>query len=132
MTGASDRPAPIRVLVADDHAGYRRAISALVGAHPCLDVCGNAADGVEALDAIAELAPDVALLDVRMPGLTGVEVCRRLREQASPTRVVLITGVPDDTLRQQALGAGAAALLCQDASPAEVCDELVEAATAER
>jgi two-component system nitrate/nitrite response regulator NarL len=128
MPGSDDPP--IRVVVADDHAGYRRAISTMIGADPALEVCGDASDGVEALAAIEELSPDVALVDVRMPGLTGVELCRRLREEESRTRVVLITGVPDDALREQATAAGAAALLCKAASPAEVCDQLVEAARA--
>lgn len=117
------------VLIADDHAGYREGVARLIEDHPELHVVGLAADGQEALDRIVALQPDVALLDVRMPGHTGIEVCRRLRDSgdAPSTRVVLITGIPDPVLSQQADAAGAAALIGKETPPPEICAHLLAA-----
>jgi DNA-binding NarL/FixJ family response regulator len=121
---------PARVLVADDHAGYRDGLALLIGEHPGLTVVATAADGEEALAMIAAMHPDVALLDVRMPGHTGIEVCRLLRESgAAPgTRFVLITGTPDPVLAAQAEAAGAVCLLGKETSPREICAHLLAAA----
>jgi DNA-binding NarL/FixJ family response regulator len=120
----------MRVFIADDHAGYRGGMVRLIGDHPELEVVGEAADGLEALRGVVELQPDVALLDIRMPGLTGLEVCRRLSADGSApdTRVVLITGTPDRVISAQAAEAGAVALLAKETPPAAICSELVAAA----
>src|SRR5919106_2963747 len=91
-TGAALR----RVFIADDHVGYRSGVARLVAEHPALEVVGQAADGETALAGIVECQPDVALLDVRMPGINGIEVCRRLQAEgtAPHARIVLITGTP--------------------------------------
>src|SRR5436190_22582773 len=68
----------LRVVVADDHARFRRGIARAIDQHPWLELAGEAADGREALAMIAALEPDVALLDHRMPELSGVEVCAQL------------------------------------------------------
>jgi DNA-binding NarL/FixJ family response regulator len=124
-----ERPRLTHVLVADDHAGYREGVARLIEDHPDLHVVGVAADGSEALDRIVALQPDVALLDVRMPGHTGIEVCRRLKDsgEAPYTRVVLITGTPDPVLSQQADAAGAAALIGKETPPPEICAHLLAA-----
>jgi two-component system, NarL family, nitrate/nitrite response regulator NarL len=125
-SGVTDGRAHIvGVLVADDHAGYREGLARLIDDHPGLSVVGVAADGTEALERIVALEPDVALLDVRMPGLTGIEVCRRLRASGRATRVVLITGTPDPVLSTQAADAGAIALLGKETSPREICEHLL-------
>jgi two-component system, NarL family, nitrate/nitrite response regulator NarL len=118
-----------RVFVADDHAGYRGGMVRLIGGHPELDVVGEAADGSTALDAIVALQPDVALLDVRMPGLTSLEVCQRVcRDDLAPnTHVVLISGTPDRVLAAQAADAGAVALLAKETPPTMICAQLVAA-----
>ena len=119
----------MRVFIADDHAGYRGGMARLVDKHPALEVVGEAADGDEALRGVVALQPDVALLDIRMPGLTGLEVCRRLRadHSAPATRIVLITGTPDRVSAAQAADAGAVALLAKETPPATICAELVAA-----
>jgi two-component system, NarL family, nitrate/nitrite response regulator NarL len=118
-----------QVLIADDHDGYRDGVARLIDAHPRLAVVALAADGTEAYERIVDLQPDVALLDVRMPGHDGIEVCRRLREHgtAPGTAVVLITGTPDPVLSQQAGAAGAAALLGKETPPRELCERLLAA-----
>jgi DNA-binding NarL/FixJ family response regulator len=123
-----------RVLVADDHAGYRDGMALLIGDHPGLSVIAVAADGEQALARIVELQPDVALLDVRMPGHTGIEVCRLLRESgAAPrTRIVLITGTPDPILAERAAEAGAVTVIGKETSPPEICRHLLAAAELEQ
>jgi DNA-binding NarL/FixJ family response regulator len=118
-----------RVFIADDHASYRTGMARLIREHPGLELVGEAADGRAALRGVVELQPDVALLDVRMPGLSGLDVCRRLHaEGSSPrTRVVLITGTPDRVIAAQAAEAGAVALLDKETPPAAICAELVAA-----
>jgi two-component system nitrate/nitrite response regulator NarL len=125
-TGAALR----RVFIADDHDGYRSGVARLVAEHPALEVVGQAADGETALAGIVACQPDVALLDVRMPGLSGIEVCRRLRADgtAPGARVVLITGTPDPVLSAQAADAGAVALLGKETPPGAIAAQLLAAA----
>ena len=119
----------MRVFIADDHAGYRGGMARLIDEHPSLAIVGEAGDGDAALASVVELQPDVALRDVRMPGLTGLDVCRRLHADGSAprTRVVLITGTPDRAMAAQAAEAGAVALLDKETPPAAICAELVAA-----
>ena len=119
----------MRVFIADGHAAYRDGMARLLGAQPKVDVVGEAGDGTAALSDILRLQPDVALLDIRMPGLDGLEVCRRLRANGSAphTRVVLITVAPDGALAAAATDAGAVALLAKEAAPGALVAELVAA-----
>ena len=125
-TGAALR----RVFIADDHDGYRSGVARLVAEHPALEVVGQAANGEEALAGIVACQPDVALMDVRMPGLSGIEVCRRLRSEGSApgARIVLITGTPDPVLSAQAAEAGAVALLGKETPPGTIAAQLLAAA----
>ena len=81
----------MRIVIADDHETYRRGLARAIRRFGTLDLVGEAADGAEALQVIREVSPDIALLDVRMPGLDGLEVARRLKELGGIT-VVLLTG----------------------------------------
>jgi len=119
-----------RVYIADDHEGYRSGVARLVAEHPALEVVGQASDGEQALAGIVECQPDVALLDVRMPGLNGIEICRRLQAEgtAPHVRIVLITGTPDPVLSTQAAEAGAVALLGKETPPNTIASQLLAAA----
>lgn len=97
----------IRILLADDHTIVRAGIKALLGRAEDVEVVAETTDGPEALALAVELMPDVALLDYFMPGLTGAEVAGRLREQAAPVNVLMLSVHEDRSFLKQALEAGA-------------------------
>lgn len=109
----------IRVLVADDQDLVRTGLVLILGAQPGLEVVGEAADGPGALELAARLRPDVLLVDIRMPGLDGVEVTRRLAgpDVPDPMAVVVITTFDLDEYVLGALRAGARGFLLKDAGP---------------
>jgi DNA-binding NarL/FixJ family response regulator len=112
----------IRVLVADDQPLARAGLAALLGAEPDVDVVAVAADGTEALDAARALVPDVACLDVRMPGPSGIEVTRALCGPEATVRVpvLVLTTFDIDDYVFGALEAGASGFLLKDAEPEEI------------
>ena len=109
----------IRVLVADDQPLVRAGLSALLSAEPDIDLVGVASDGVEALEMALVLRPDVACLDIRMPGLDGIEVTRRLNgpDSDTPVPVLVLTTFDIDDYVFGALEAGASGFLLKDADP---------------
>ena len=107
----------IRVLVADDHLVVRRGVRALLATEPGIEVVGEATDGVEAVRAAAELAPDVILLDLEMPRLDGVEALRRLLAERPGTRVLVLTSFATDDKVFPAIKAGALGYLLKDSDP---------------
>lgn len=110
-----------RVLVADDHALVRSGIVGLLEAAE-LEVVGEAADGASAVEGARRLRPDVVLMDIRMPGMDGIEATARLTEQVDAPRVLVLTTFDLDEYVYRALEAGASGFLLKDAPP----DRLVE------
>ncbi|MDQ0937749.1 response regulator transcription factor [Streptomyces turgidiscabies] len=106
---------PARVVVADDQTVVREGIVMLLGLLPGIEVVGAAGDGNEALRLVAELAPDVVLMDLRMPRCDGVEATRRIRAEYPGTQVVVLTTFADDESLFRALRAGARGYLTKDA-----------------
>ncbi|MFI0938774.1 response regulator [Streptomyces sp. NPDC021020] len=119
----------IRVLIADDQEMVRRGLRRTLESQPDITVAGEAADGVTALALARELRPDVALLDVRMPGLDGLEVTRRLAGGPEGVRVVVVTTFDLDEYVYPALRHGASGFLLKRSGPALLV-EAVRAAVA--
>ncbi|MBO3103381.1 response regulator [Cellulomonas fengjieae] len=121
----------IRVLVADDQELVRTGLVMILDAQPGITVVGEAADGNQAVSKARELRPDVCLVDIRMPGLDGIEVTRRLAgpDVTDPLAVVVITTFDLDEYVHGALRAGARGFLLKDAGP-ELLVQAVHAAAA--
>ncbi|MDH6218871.1 response regulator transcription factor [Streptomyces pseudovenezuelae] len=116
--GAEKRTA--RVVVADDQTVVREGIVMLLGLLPGIEVVGAAGDGDEAVKLVGELAPDVVLMDLRMPRCDGVEATRRIRAEYPGTQVVVLTTFGDDESLFPALRAGARGYLTKDAGGDEI------------
>jgi two-component system, NarL family, response regulator NreC len=106
----------VRVLLADDHALVRRGMRALLDAQPGITVVGEAADGVEAVALCEQHQPDVAVLDVAMPRLSGIDVAARIRRLVPPPHVIMLSMHADEAYVLRALQAGAQAYLLKDAT----------------
>ena len=113
-------PPPLRVLVADDHTLVRESLVAVLEADGRCVVVGQAANGSDALAAVVRLDPDVAIVDISMPGLGGLEVVRRLRGDAPRTRVLVLTMHEEQEYLLQAVRAGAAGFLLKDSPTVEL------------
>jgi DNA-binding NarL/FixJ family response regulator len=122
-------PASLRIVVADDQASVREGLVVLLDLLPDIDVVGSAADGEQALAAVAREHPDAILLDLHMPVLDGIETTRRLAEQHPDVAVVVLTTFADDSSILSALQAGARSYLTKDADRAEIAQALRSAAT---
>ncbi|GCE74971.1 response regulator [Cellulomonas biazotea] len=110
----------VRVVVVDDDALVRAGLRMILGGAPDLDVVGEAADGLDAVDVVTRTAPDVVLMDVRMPRLDGLGAARRLRAQGSTARILVLTTFDADDLVLTALREGAAGFLLKDTPPADL------------
>ncbi|XBB66361.1 response regulator transcription factor [Nocardioides sp. WV_118_6] len=107
----------VRVLVADDDALLRAGLAVVIGTDPGLALVGEAADGLDAVRLTQEHEPDVVLMDVRMPGVDGIEATRRIVASGSPARVLVLTTFPDDEYVARALRAGASGFLLKRVAP---------------
>lgn len=109
-----------KILIADDQALVRGGFRAILDAQPDLDVVAEAGTGLEAVDLVAATAPDVALMDIRMPTMDGLEATRRLTEAGSDCRVVILTTFDVDEHVYEAFRAGAAGFLLKSVSPEDL------------
>jgi len=114
----------IRILVADDHGVLRAGLRALLNAEPDLEVVGEAADGLTALRLVADLRPDVVLMDLSMPGMDGIQVARRLKETLPGTRVLILTVHEDESLLREAIQAGASGYIIKRAVESELINAI--------
>ena len=112
--------APIRILVADDHPVVRGGLVALLRTIAGFEVAGEAADGEAAVREAQLTRPDIVLMDVRMPGLDGVEATRRIRAAVPTTRVLMLTMYDDDATVFTAMQAGAQGYLLKEAEQEEI------------
>jgi len=112
----------IRILLVDDQRLMREGLRILLELEPDLEIAGEATNGQEALDTYAEIEPDVVLMDVRMPGMDGVEATWRLRERWPSALVIILTTFDDDEYVFEGLRAGARGYLLKDVSGHDLAD----------
>jgi DNA-binding NarL/FixJ family response regulator len=110
----------ISVVIADDQAMVRAGFRSLLRDEPDIDVVGEAGDGEQAVAAVRRFKPDVALVDIRMPNVDGLEATRRIVAAGSPTRVLILTTFDLDEYVYEGLRAGASGFLLKDASPEQL------------
>jgi DNA-binding NarL/FixJ family response regulator len=111
---------PIQVLICDDHAEFRQGLRTLLGTAPDLDVVGEVGDGKAAVQAAADLQPDVVLMDLNMPGVNGVEATRRIVQTSPHIGVLVLSMVEDSDSVFAALQAGARGYLLKGARKADI------------
>ncbi len=104
----------IRLLIIDDHEMVREGLKAMLLAEPDFAIVGDAANADQALELIERLRPDIVLLDVRLPGVSGIEVCRIVTEQYPETAVIILTTFTDENLIAQSIQAGARGFIVKD------------------
>lgn len=126
--GVGNHTAVLRVVIADDHPLFRQAVRGAIERHPGLALIGEAEDGQQALELIDTLQPDVAVLDHRMPTLSGAEVCAELRgrEHRPATALLMLSAFEDADLVWGAVSSGAAGYIDKGASPDAICAAIEE------
>ena len=122
---------PLRVLVTDDHLIVREGLRLILETAEGIELAGEARDGAEALRLVGELAPDVVLMDLRMPGMDGLTAIARLQETHPEVAVIILTTYREDDLILQGLRAGAQGYLLKDTDRATLLDAIRAAARGE-
>ncbi|MFJ3693566.1 response regulator [Streptomyces sp. NPDC090052] len=125
MADTAPRPkAAIRVLLVDDHQVVRRGLRTFLEIQDDIEVVGEAPDGEQGVAAAEELRPDIVLMDIKMPGMDGIEALRRLRELANPARVLVVTSFTEQRTVVPALRAGASGYVYKDVDPEALADAI--------
>lgn len=129
MTDLLSGPAVIRVFVLDDHEIVRRGVAELIGAEPGFEVVGEAGTAAEAVRRIPAAAPDVAVLDARLPDGSGIEVCREVRAEHPEVRCLILTSFDDDEAIFAAVLAGASGYVLKQIRAANLLDAIRQVAS---
>lgn len=127
MNASAPKP-PIRVIVADDQAAVREGLVTLLDLDPQITVVAEAADGGQAVDAVANADPDVILMDLHMPGTDGIEATAQISARHPRTKVVVLTTYADDASIHGALQAGALGYLTKDSGREDIARAVIAAA----
>jgi DNA-binding NarL/FixJ family response regulator len=122
----------VNIVLADDHHLVRQGVRALLEADPNFRVIGEAGDGLEALRLVQELRPDFLIVDVRMPGLSGLEVTRQVSERSRQTRVLIMSMYDNEAYLLEAMRNGAAGYILKDNTAAELLEAVHEVAAGQR
>ena len=131
---ATDGPTRVTVIIADDHPLYRDALARAVDWHPQLELIGEATDGPTALALIETLQPDVAVIDLHMPRLSGLQVCERLEHADPPskTAMLIVSAFLSTELFSEAARCGAAGYVGKDATRERLADAIATVGTGGR
>ena len=121
----------IRVLIADDHMVVREGLRALLDTEPDMDPVGAASDGAEAVRLVGETSPDVVLMDLRMPGVDGIEAIRQIKDRYREVQIVILTTYDDDQYIVRGLRAGARGYLLKDTARSVLFETIRAAARGE-
>ncbi|WP_158867395.1 response regulator [Leifsonia sp. AG29] len=124
--------AAIRVFLADDHEIVRRGIAALIDAQDDMEVVGEAATAAQARSRLPAVRPDVAVLDVRLPDGSGIDVCRRIKQDDPSIRCLMLTAYDDDDALRAAIIAGADGYVIKDIRGSTLLDDIRAAARGKR
>ena len=119
---------PVRVVIVDDHRLFVDALALLLGHDERLEVIGTASDGPTAIDLAVDGGAEVAVIDVRMPEVDGIETAKRLKKRSPTTSVILVTGLDEPQIAEQAKEAGAVALLKKGALHDQLKEAIIAAA----
>jgi DNA-binding NarL/FixJ family response regulator len=114
----------LRILLVDDHEVVRVGVSALIERQPGMEVVGEAGSVREAVNQARELAPDVVVLDIRLPGGNGLEACRQIKAHRPETRIIILTSYPDDRVLFDAIANGADGYVLKQIGSGELIDAL--------
>jgi len=129
---AQKPPSPIRVLIVDDHLVVRQGLISLLESCKEIEVVGQAENGLTALSRTKSLNPDIILLDIRMPGSSGLDICRTLDMQSPKSRVIILTTYEEEDYLFRALRSGAWGYVLKTASYEELVDAIVSVASGHR
>ena len=114
----------IKVFLADDHQMFRQGLNSMLTKTGEIEIIGEAADGILALKELESIQPDVAILDISMPGLNGIELCKRIRKQQAKVKVLILTMQADPYFTTEALEAGAHGYLLKEESFSSLIDSI--------
>ncbi|MCK5097187.1 MAG: response regulator transcription factor, partial [Desulfobacteraceae bacterium] len=112
----------IKILIADDHSVVRKGICQVIEDQPDMEVAGVACDGVEALDKARELTPDIVLIDIAMPNLSGLEAISMIKEAVPETQIVILSMHAKESYVRQALNSGAMGYVLKDSPSTDILD----------
>jgi DNA-binding NarL/FixJ family response regulator len=124
LTVPSSAAEQIRVLMVDDDALVRSGLAMILGGAPDIDIVGQAVDGRDGVQAAREHRPDVVLMDIRMPGMNGLEATEHIQSWDDPPKVIVLTTFDADDYVTRALGAGASGFLMKDTPPAAIIEAI--------
>lgn len=114
----------LRILLVDDHEVLRLGLKTLLARHPNFVIVGEAGTGNEAVEKVAQLVPDVVVMDIRLPGKSGTEACREILARAPSTKIIMFTSFAEDELLFEAIAAGAAGYVLKQVGSAELVNAL--------
>ena len=121
---SDQRDTPIRILIVDDHPVVVAGLASMLGTQPGMQVAGSAEGGAEALELLRTTHADIVLLDLRMPGMNGIDTLRALRRDKSSTRVIILTSFETDEDIYRAVQAGAQGYLLKDTRQSEMIEAI--------